>query len=176
MRGLLLFWLALLGMAVSPAWPAAPTTFPPVIGGGVLCRDQTEHVYFKSYLDQAYKSSYKTEGEAYWYKPENNQKLFGLELVDIFVSVEGSRYAFIGVVVKEKLEDVAKKLREEKGIRFDPYEGPDVLRSPEGAFLIRYNRTQSKLYCARHRIDPWRGETTPPVIPQERIKLMPPGR
>ncbi len=176
MRGFLRIALAALCLVAVSAMAAAPSTFLPVVGGGVLCRDQTDHAYFRDYLAQAYKSSYKTEGEAYWYKPDNNQKLFGLELVDIFVSIDGSRYAFIGVVVKEKLEDVAKKLREEKGIRFDPYAGPDVLRSPEGAFLIRYNRTQSKLYCARHRIDPWRGEVKPPVIPQERLKLIPPAR
>ena len=173
MRLHLRIWLIVLGLLALPAWAAAPTTFQPVIGGGLLCRDQIDHIYFMDYLTQAFKKPYKTEGEAYWFKPEKNQKLFDLELVDIFVSVDGSRYAFIGVILKEKLEVATKKLLDLKGLRFEPYApmgevaGPHVLRSPEGAFLIRYNRTQSKLYCAKHRIDPWRGEVTPPrMLPE----------
>lgn len=170
--------MAVFGVLALPASAAVPTTFLPVIGAAVLCNDRLDHGYFKTYLDQAYKSSYKTEGEAYWYKPENGQQLYGLTLVDIFVSVDGSRYAFVGVVLKEKLEDAAKKFLE-KGIRFEPYApqgeaaGPDVLRSPEGAFLIRYNTTQSKLYCAKHRTDPWRGEATPAQTQQKKLKLTP---
>jgi len=178
MRLFLRIWVALFGLLALPAGAAAPATFLPVIGGAVLCNDRIDQVYFKNYLDQAYKASYKTEGEAYWYKPENGQQLFNLTLVDIFVSVDDSRYAFVGVVLKEKLEDATKKFLE-RGIRFEPYApqgetaGPDVLRSPEGAFLIRYNTTQSKLYCAKHRIDPWRGEVTPAQTKQEKLKLTP---
>jgi hypothetical protein len=161
MRKFLRIWIAVLGLTALSAAAEVPTTFQPVIGGGLLCRDQIDHIYFKDYLTQAFKSPYKTEGEAYWFKPENGQRLFGLELMDIFVSVDSSRYAFLGVVLKEKLEEAAKNILEQKGIRFDRYSSPDVLRSPEGAFLIRYNKTQSKLYCAKHRIDPWRGETAP---------------
>jgi len=178
MRLFLRIWVVALGLMALPAVAAAPTTFQPVIGGAVLCNDQIDHGYFRDYLNQAYKSSYKTEGEAYWYKPENGQQLFGLEIVDIFVSVDGSRYAFVGVVLKENLENAAKKFLG-KGIRFEPYAplgesaGPDVLRSPEGAFLIRYNTTQSKLYCAKHRTDPWRGEVTPATTKREKLKLSP---
>lgn len=179
MRLFLRIGVTAFGLTVLPAAVAAPTTFQPVIGGAVLCRDQTDHGYFRDYLNQAYKSSYKTEGEAYWYKPDNGQRLYGLNLVDIFVSVDGSHYAFVGVVLKEKLEDAAKKMLE-RGIRFEPYApqgevaSPDVLRSPEGAFLIRYNTNQSKLYCAKHRIDPWRGETTPATTNKfQRLKPAP---
>jgi hypothetical protein len=172
MRRFLRIWVVAFGLTTLPAVAEVPTTFQPVIGGGLLCRDQIDQAYFKDYLTQAFKAPYKTEGDAYWFKPENGQKLFGLELTDIFVSVDGSRYAFLGVVLKERLEDAAKKLLEQKGIRFDRDSGPDVLRSPEGTFLIRYNKTQSKLYCAKHRIDPWRGEVAPPSV-QEKLKLSP---
>ncbi len=180
MRGVLRIWAALFALASLPAAAALPSTFQPVVGGGVLCHDHTEHKYFNDYLTQVFKPPYMTEGGAYWFKPENKQRLFGLELTDIFVSVDSVRYTFIGVVFKEKLEDAAKKLREERGIRFEPYAppderaSPDVLRSPAGAFLIRFNTTQSKLYCARHRIDPWRGEKTPPVMRHEKLKPTPP--
>ncbi|MBS4097382.1 MAG: hypothetical protein KGZ83_11185 [Sulfuricella sp.] len=166
--------VCLLLLGAAPAGAAPPTTFLPVIGGGVLCRDQTEHRYFREYLTQSFKKSYKTEGEAYWYKPEKGQTLFGGEVVDIFVSVEESRYGFIGVVFKDKFEDMRKKLLEQQSVRFESYDGPDVLRSPEGAFLIRYDTKQSKLYCARHRIDPWRGEVEPPNTQRQKLKLTPP--
>lgn len=163
--------LALLPAATALAAP--PTTFLPVVGGGVLCRDQTDHRYYRDYLTQAFKKAYKTEGEAYWFKPEKGQTIFGIEITDIFVSVEETRYGFLGLVLKEKLEDAQKKLLEQKSIRFAPYDGPDVLRSPEGAFLIRYGAKESKLYCARHRIDPWRGEVTPPNTQRQKLKLTP---
>lgn len=168
MRLFLRILVVLLGLLALPAVAASPTTFQPVIGGGLLCRDQIDHRYFTDYLIQSFKAPYKTEGEAYWFKPDKNQKLFGLEITDVFVSVDGSRYAFLGVILKEKLEVAAKKLLEQKGWRFEPYApqgetpGPHVLRSPEGAFLIRYDTTKAKLYCAKHRIDPWRGEMVPP--------------
>lgn len=164
--------LLLLPSAIALAAP--PTTFLPVVGSGILCRDQTEHRYYREYLTKAFKASYKTEGEAYWFKPEKGQTLFGMEIIDIFVSVEDSRYGFLGLVLKEKLEDAQKKLLTQKGVRFDPYDGPDVLRSPEGAFLIRYGAKESKLYCARHRIDPWRGEVEPPNTQRKKLKLMQP--
>ncbi len=164
----------LFALAVAPSRAAPPTTFLPVIGGGVLCRDQTDYTYFRDYLTQAYKAAYKTEGEAYWFKPEKGQNIYGMEITDIFVSVADTRYNFIGLVLKEKLEDARKKLLEQKSVRFDPYDGPDVLRSPEGAFLIRYDSKFSKLYCARHRIDPWRGEVEPPNTQRKKLKLLQP--
>lgn len=182
----------MLGFFALPSVAVSPTTFQPVVGGGLLCRDQINHIYFTDYLIQAFKAPYKTEGEAYWFKPDKGQRLFGMEITDIFVSVDGSRYAFLGVILKEKLEDAAKKLLEMRILRFEPYApigevaGPHVLRSPEGAFLIRYDNTKAKLYCAKHRIDPWRGEKAPPqwwqdekgywhYAPHYYLPLTPPG-
>ena len=164
-----------LGLLASPVMAVSPTTFQPVIGGGLLCRDRIDHIYYTDYLIRFFNTPYKTEGEAYLFKPDQGQRLFGLEITDIFVSVDASRYAFLGVILKEKLENTAKKMLELRGIRFEPYApmgevaGPHVLRSPEGAFLIRYNNTQSKLYCAKHRFDPWRGELPQPLRPAEKL-------
>ncbi len=130
---------------------AAPTTFDPVIGRALLCYDQIDPVYFKDYLIRFYKTPYKTEGEAYWFKPDPEQKLHDLTLADIFVSTEGSRYAFLGVVFKESLTEARKKMQDLKGISFLPFSGETVLRSAQGSFLLEYNNTQSKLYCLKHR-------------------------
>ena len=131
---------------------AAPTTFEPVIGSALLCNDQIDPVYFKDYLTRFFKTPYKTEGEAYWFKPDPSQKLFGLELIDIYVSIEDSRYAFLGVIFKEKLEDSRKKMLEIKNTTYLPFSGDTVLRSAQGSFLIEYDKTKTKLYCVKHRI------------------------
>ena len=151
MRRSVLLALALWLGSMPLASAAVPTHFEPVIGGALLCRDAIDPVYFKDYLTRYFKAPYKVEGGAYWFKPEPKQQLFGLELVDMFVSLETSRYAFLGVVFKEKLADARKKLLEAKGAVFLPYAGETVLRSPPGSFLIQYDTSQTKLYCVKYR-------------------------
>ena len=154
MANILFFLLwGLLG-AMPTSSVAGPTTFEPVIGNALLCRDQIDPAYFKDYLTRFYKTPYKTEGEAYWFKPDSGQKLYDMVLEDIFVSTEGSRYAFVGVVFKENLTSAKKKMLEAKGIAYLPFSSETVLRSAQGSFLIEYNNTtQSKLYCVKHRTE-----------------------
>jgi hypothetical protein len=150
-RKLLFLVLAALGsMPVSLL--AAPTTFEPVIGSALLCNDQIDPVYFKDYLIRFFMNPYKTEGEAYWFKPDPAQRLYGLELMDIYVSTESSRYAFLGVIFKENLDTSRKKMLEIRGVRYLPFSGDTVLRSAPGSFLIEYDKTKTKLYCVKHRI------------------------
>lgn len=146
---ILLLW-GLLG-TVPAISAAAPTTFEPVIGNALLCRDQIDPAYFKDYLIRFFKNPYKTEGEAYWFKPDSGQKLYGMALEDIFVSTEGGRYAFLGVVLKEELSSARKKMLEAKGAAYLPFSGETVLRSAQGGFLTEYGATQSKLYCVKNR-------------------------
>lgn len=141
----------LMGLA-SPA-SASPTTFDPVIAAAILCGDQINPAYFKDYLIRFYKNPYKTEGEAYWFKPDPEQKIYDMVMTDIFVSTEDSRYAFIGVVLRETLENARKKMQDIRGVAFLPFSGDNVLRSANGSFLIDYSNGQSKLYCVKHRVD-----------------------
>jgi len=150
-RKFLFLMLAALG-SVPVSSLAAPTTFEPVIGSALLCNDQIDPVYFKDYLIRFFKNPYKTEGEAYWFKPDPSQKLYGLELADIYVSTESSRYAFLGVVFKEKLDAARKRMLELRGVRYLPFSGDAVLRSAQGSFLIEYDKTKTKLYCVKHKI------------------------
>lgn len=138
-----------LWLAVVPVASGAPTHFEQVIGGALLCRDEIDPAYFMDYLSRFFKAPYKTEGGAYWFKPEPKQTLFGLQLQEVFVSTGDSRYAFLGVVFNEKLADARRKLLENQGVAFMPF--GDALRSPPGAFLIEYNRTRTKLYCVKYR-------------------------
>lgn len=146
----ILLW-GLLG-AVPAISVAAPTTFEPVIGSALLCNDQIDPVYFKDYLIRFYKYPYKTEGEAYWFKPDPAQRLYDLELTDIYVSTESSRYAFLGVIFKEKLDTARKKMLENRGVSYHPFSGDTVLRSAQGSFLIEFDKTKTKLYCVKHRV------------------------
>lgn len=131
---------------------AAPTTFDPVIGSALLCNDQIDPVYFKDYLTRFFRFPYKNEGEAYWFKPDDGQKIYDMEMADIYVSTEDSRYSFLGVIFREPLDSARKKMLEMKGIEFRPFSSDKVLRSVQGSFLIEYNKTQSKLYCVKHRV------------------------
>ncbi|GAO35609.1 hypothetical protein SCT_1000 [Sulfuricella sp. T08] len=150
-RKFLFLMLAALGsMPVSLF--AAPTTFEPVIGSALLCNDQIDPVYFEDYLIRFFKKPYKTEGEAYWFKPDPSQRLYGLELTDIYVSTESSRYAFLGVIFKENLDTARKKMLDIKGVSYLPFSGDTVLRSAQGSFLIEYDNTKTKLYCVKHRV------------------------
>jgi hypothetical protein len=143
--------LAALG-AMPVASLAAPSTFEPVIGNALLCNDQIDPVYFKDYLIRFFKNPYKTEGEAYWFKPDPAQKLYGLELTDIYVSTESSRYDFLGVIFREKLDAARKTMLEIRGVSYQPFSGDAVLRSAQGSFLIEYDKTNTKLYCVKHRV------------------------
>lgn len=144
--------MALAGL--TPLALASPTTFEPVIGNALLCRDQIDPVYFTDYLTRFYKEPYKNEGEAYWFKPDAGQKLYDMVMTDIYVSTEDSRYLFLGVIFREPLDSARKKMLAMKGIEFLPFNGDTVLRSAQGSFLIEYDNSQTKLYCVKHRIVP----------------------
>lgn len=142
--------MALAGL--TPLAFASPTTFEPVIGNALLCRDQIDPVYFTDYLTRFYQNPYKNEGEAYWFKPDGGQKLYDMVMTDIYVSTEDSRYLFLGVIFRESLDSARKKILAMKGIEFLPFTGDTVLRSAQGSFLIEYDNGQTKLYCVKHRI------------------------
>lgn len=142
--------MALAGL--TPLAFASPTTFEPVIGNALLCRDQIDPTYFADYLTRFYQTPYKNEGEAYWFKPDGGQKLYDMVMTDIYVSTEDSRYLFLGVIFRESLDSARKKILAMKGIEFLPFTGDTVLRSAQGSFLIEYDNSQTKLYCVKHRI------------------------
>jgi len=147
-----LFWTLTL-MGIGPRAIAAPTDFEPVAGGALLCYDAIDPDYFKDYLTRSFKAPYKTEGEAYWFRAGSGLQLYGMTVEDLFVSTEGGRHAFLGVVLKEKLDAAQKKLLAEKGITFSPYGGKTMLRSPSGSILIEYDQSRSKLYCDKYNVN-----------------------
>ena len=129
---------------------AAPTTFPQVIGNALLCYDQIDPEYFKKYMTDFFQPAYKVEGEAYWFKAETT--LFGSRVKEVFVSVESSKFAFLGIVMEDKQETAKQRIETMTGTRFIPEQNLETLRTPPGSFLIQYGRQNSKLFCVKHRI------------------------
>lgn len=139
-------------MLLSASTPfSAPTTFPQVIGNALLCNDHIDPSYFKSYMSAFFQPPYKVEGDAYWFKAETT--LFGGSVKEVFVSVESSKFAFIGIVMEDKQETVKARIESLMGIRFRPAQDVLTLRSAPGSFLIQYGSQNSKLFCVKHRID-----------------------
>lgn len=143
--------LLLLG-ALGLPWPAraVPTTFAPVIGNALLCLDAIDPSYFKSYLTEALKRPYKTQGQAYWFKADT--PLLGVKLSELFVSTEESPYAFIGAVVEDDLKTARDKIQRSAGVEFRPA-ADGRLRTAAGTYLISYGKGRSKIFCVKHRID-----------------------
>ena len=151
MRKTLASTLAIGALAFAYPVSAAPTTFPNVIGNALLCLDQVDPAFFKKYMTDFFQPPYKTEGEAYWFKVNN--LLFGEKITDVFVSVESSQFAFLGVVIEDDQNTAKTKIENITGTRFIPEQRQaTLLRSPVGSFLIQYGATGSKLFCVKQRI------------------------
>ena len=130
---------------------AAPNTFPQVIGNALLCLDQIDPAYFKKYMTDSFQPAYKVDGEAYWFKVETT--LFGNRVKEVFVSVENSKFAFLGIVMEDKQETVKERIETVTGSRFMPDQNLATLRTPPGSFLIQYGSQNSKFFCVKHRIE-----------------------
>ena len=150
MKNILASILAIGALALAYPASAAPTTFPQVIGNALLCLDHIDPAFLKKYMTDFFQPPYKTEGEAYWFKVNN--VLFGEKITDVFVSVESSQFAFLGVVIEDSQNTAKTKIEANTGTRFIPEQPNTTLRSPIGSFLIQYGATSSKLYCVKQRI------------------------
>ncbi|MDA8095331.1 MAG: hypothetical protein M0T84_15770 [Betaproteobacteria bacterium] len=128
---------------LSPLAHAAPTTFGQVVGQAVLCMDAIDAPFFRSYLTQAFHQPYKTQGGAEWFSA--NTTLFGVSVTDIFVSVPGSRYAFVGALLASNAQTAARRITAATGLAYAPDGAQE--RSPAGGYLISYGSSQSKLFC-----------------------------
>jgi len=131
---------------------AAPTHYLPVFGSALLCRDEIDPVYLKQYLTTHFKKPYKTEGGAYWFKPDS-ATLFDMNVTELFVSTEDNeRYAFVGAIFLDTTKGARAKIAAFSGPNYIPYPDDITMRSGPGGFLIRYTATQVKVYCMKERI------------------------
>ena len=133
----------------SPAL-AAPSTFGPVVGSALLCRDQIDNAYFHDYFSRTFGPSYKREGGAYWFRAEAT--LWGSPVREVLVSDGTGSYQFIAAVADATPEELNEAIRKSAGVRHRKKDASRyaVLESSPGSRIV-YFKARSKIYCAKSR-------------------------
>ena len=149
--GLCNFLLALLTVLATPRSHATPSTFESVIGSALLCQDEINPPFFQDYLTAYFNKPTKTEGGAYWYKPDG-VLLFGMEVDQIFVSTGADQVNFVGVIFNSSLAEARQRILQSKNTQFSPNPSEKILRSALGSHLMEYGNTKAKLFCVKYRV------------------------
>ena len=142
-------WFALATVVLMPAW-AAPSTFGPIIGSGLLCRSELDNLFYYSYLSNAFGPSYKHEGGAYWFKADAT--LWGTSITDVIVSDDSAALVFLGAVAEvgpEKLDQAIRAAVGARHIKTDESAFP-VRESGPGSRIVYFD-AKSKIYCAKFK-------------------------
>jgi hypothetical protein len=145
---------ALFSLAFGLPWACAaalPSTFAPVIGSALLCRDQIDNNYFYTYLQAAFGPSYKHEGGAYWFKSPD-ATLWGMPVSEVMVSDDTSPLVFVAAVAEGTPDKLEQAIQGAVGIRHPAQDASRYpLRVSNPGSTIAYFKTKSKIYCARFK-------------------------
>ena len=140
---------ALLALACAGV-QAMPSTFGPVIGGALLCRNHLENAYFYSWLSTAFGPASKHEGGAFWFKGEAT--LWGKQVLEVMVSDDTHPMVFIAAVLDAKPEELEEAIRAAAGLRHQAVDASQTpLRVSNPGSVIAYHNDKSKIYCARYK-------------------------
>jgi hypothetical protein len=145
---------------------SVPTTFGTIVGNGLLCRDQTDNIYFYNYLSKHFGAAYKHEGGAFWFRTAG-ATLWGTPISEVMVSDDTSTYIFVGAVAEATPQELHKAIVDQVGIhyvRIDTSAFP--VREAKPASRIVYFDTKSKIYCAKFKPLP---PVQPPAV-RQRLK------
>ncbi len=155
------------GAARAQTQDKQPSTFGPVIGAGLLCRDQIDNAYFYRYLTQSFGAPYKHEGGAYWFRT-GETTLWGKPVTEAFVSDDTSELVFLGAVAEVPPDELEQAVRAATGVPHLARDAsPYPLRVSKPASTIVYYNTKSKIYCARYKPLPQlKPQTKPQTQPQ----------
>lgn len=141
--------LAALAAALT-AYPAsaAPSTFGPVVGSALLCRDAIDNAYFHAYFSKAFGPAYKQEGGAFWFRADGT--LWGATVSEVMVADGSSEARFIGAVTDSTPEELNDAIRQRAGVKHRKTGASRyaVLESGPGS-RIAYSNNKAKIYCAR---------------------------
>ena len=147
-------WLALLlaaGAASAQAPDKQPSTFGPVIGSALLCRDQIDNKYFYSWLAGHFGPPYKHEGGAFWFRT-GEATLWGAPVTEVMVGDDTSELAFLAAVAEVPPDELEQSIRRASGV---PYPAADAspypLRISAPGSTIAYYNTKSKIYCVKFK-------------------------
>ena len=140
----------ILAACMAPPVLAVPSTFGPVVGSALLCRDQIDNVYFHDYFSRTFGPSYKREGGAYWFRA--NATLWGSPVREVLVSDGTGDYQFIAAVADATPDQLNSAIRKSAGVRFRKADASRyaVLESSPGSRIV-YFKERSKIYCAKAR-------------------------
>ena len=128
-----------------------PSTFGPVIGEGLLCRDQTDNAYFYNYLIKAFGRPYKHDGGAYWFRTDD-ATLWGKPVSEVLVSDDTSELVFLAAVADVPPDELEQAIRSASGVRHVARDASRYpLRMAAPGSTIAYYNDKSKIYCARFK-------------------------
>jgi len=155
---LLPFVLALIaGAASAQTQDKQPSTFGPVIGSALLCRDQIDNKYFYSWLTTHFGAPYKHEGGAFWFRT-GEATLWGAPVTEVMVSDDTSELAFLAAVAEVPPDQLEQSIRTASGIKHQAADSsPYPLRISAPGSTIAYYNAKSKIYCAKFKPLPPRG-------------------
>ena len=129
---------------------AMPSTFGPVIGGALLCRNHLENAYFHSYLSTAFGPATKHEGGAFWFK--GDATLWGKQVLEVMVSDDTHPMVFIAAVFDSTPEALEAAIHAAAGLRHKALDASQTpLRVSNPGSVIAYHKGKSKIYCARYK-------------------------
>jgi hypothetical protein len=128
-----------------------PSTFGPVIGSALLCRDQLDNKVFYSWLKAAFGPPYKHEGGAYWFRTFD-ATLWGAPVSEVMVSDDTSELVFLAAVAEVPPDQLEQSIRSAAGVRHLAGDASSYpLRISSTGSTIAYYNTKSKIYCAKFK-------------------------
>jgi hypothetical protein len=146
-----LFLLVASGAARAQAQDKQPSTFGPVIGAALLCRDQIDNKYFYSWLTTHFGAPYKHEGGAYWFRT-GEATLWGVSVTEVMVGDDTSERAFLAAVAEVPPDELEQSIRSAAGVRHPAADASSYpLRISASGSTIAYYNTKSKIYCAKFK-------------------------
>jgi hypothetical protein len=143
--------LACAGAAKAQTADKQPSTFAPVIGAALLCRDQIDNAYFYNYLKTAFGPPYRHAGGAWWFRT-GEATLWGAPVSEVMVSDDSSELAFVAAVAEVPPDELEQAVRKAAGVRHLAADGSAYpLRISAPGSTIAYYNTKSKIYCAKFK-------------------------
>jgi len=151
LRLLPLILAILAGAASAQTQDKQPSTFGPVIGGALLCRDQIDNKYFYSWLSSHFGAPYKHEGGAFWFRT-GEATLWGAPVTEVMVSDDTSELVFLAAVAEVPPDQLEQSVRSAAGVRYPAADSSQYpLRVSATGGRIAYYNSKSKIYCAKFK-------------------------
>ena len=141
------------GAASAQTQDKQPSTFAPVIGSALLCRDHIDNRYFYSWLTSRFGAPYKHAGGAWWFRT-GEATLWGAPVTEVMVSDDTSELVFVAAVAEVPPDQLEQAIRGAAGVQHLAADAsPYPLRvSNAGSTIAYYNAgAKSKIYCAKFK-------------------------